>query len=70
MRTVANDCEPVMKYYNDVRMMSVIRINDILKEFMTSSKRINKTLNDLMTYYQIDHIKGDAVHSKVKKIMM
>ena len=48
MRTAANGCEPVMKYYNDVRMMSVIRINYILKEFMTSSKRINKTLKDLI----------------------
>ena len=70
MRTVANGCEPVMEYYNDVRMMSVIRINDILKEFMTSSKGINDILKDLMTYFQMDHIKGDAVHSKVKKIMM
>ena len=59
-----------MKYYNDVRMMSVIRINDILKEFMTSSKIINKILKDLMTYFQMDHIKVDAVHSKVKNIMM
>ena len=50
--------------------MSVIRINDILKEFMTFSKGINKTLNDLMTYFQMDHIKIDAVHSKVKKTMM
>ena len=53
MRTVANGCEPVMKYYNDVRMMSVIRINDILKEFMTSSEGINITLKDFMIYFQI-----------------
>ena len=64
MRTVTNGCEPFIKYANDVSMMSVIRINDILKEHMTSSKRINKILKDLMTYLQMDHIKVDAVHSK------
>ena len=59
-----------MKYYNDVRMMSVMRINDILTKYVTSSKRINKILKDLMTYFQMNHIKDDAVHSKVIKIMM